>query len=66
MIFDLSTQRFLIAAIKTQIKSWREQAESDDICEDDKADIQNDIGYAFTVLSEMEGAFFQAFGYHPE
>jgi hypothetical protein len=66
MTFDRPTQRLLIVAIKTQIASWREQADRDDICEDDKVDIQNDIGYAFTVLSEMEESFFREYGCHPE
>lgn len=66
MNFDEPTQRFLINAVKTQIAAWRAHADAPDTDEDDKADMQNDIGFAFTVLSEMEEAFFQQFGYHPQ
>ncbi len=66
MNFDEPTQRFLITAVKNQISMWRAKADHADTDEDDKVDMQNDIGFAFTVLSEMEEQFFQAFGYHPD
>ena len=66
MKLDMSAQRLLISALKTQIQAWRATCENEDVSEDDAADIQNDIGYAFTVLSELEEEFLQQYGHHPE
>lgn len=66
MNLDMPAQRLLINSLKLQIQQWREQCTSPDIDDDEEADIQNDIGYAFTVLSELEENFFKQFGCYPE
>jgi hypothetical protein len=64
MKLDMPAQRLLISALKAQIQAWRVTCENPDLSEDDIADIQNDIGYAFTVLSKLEEQYFQEFGRH--
>lgn len=59
-------QRLLIMALKSQIQAWRAACEQPDMNEDDAADMQNDIGYAFSILSELEENFFTQFGQHPD
>lgn len=66
MNLDMPAQRLLVNALKLQIQKWQERCESSDIDEDEEMDIQNDIGYAFTVLSELEESFFKQFGVYPE
>ena len=65
MQLDCAAQRLLIIALRNQIKAWREQSNSERLSEEDKADIDNDIGYAFTILSEMEASFFKQFNHEP-
>jgi hypothetical protein len=60
---DCPAQRLLITALRNQIESWRKLSSSDGILEEERADVENDIGYAFTVLSELELSFFNEFGY---
>jgi hypothetical protein len=62
----MPAQRLLIMALKSQIQTWRVACQQPDISDDDAADMQNDIGYAFGVLSDLEENFFQQFGQHPE
>lgn len=64
MNLDMPAQRLLINALKLQIQQWQERCEASDV--DEEADIQNDIGYAFAVLGELEESFFKQFGHHPE
>lgn len=66
MNFDMPAQRLIINSVKLQIKSWQEMCSSSTLSEDDAADIQNDIGYAYTVLSELEESFLKQFGSYPE
>jgi len=66
MKLDCSAQRLLIQALRNQIKAWRNLTASGELAEDEDADIQNDIGYAFTVLSEMEESFRKEFGFPVE
>jgi len=63
---DMPAQRLLITALKSQIQTWRAACEQPDMNEDDAADMQNDIGYAFSVLSELEENFFKQFGQHSD
>jgi hypothetical protein len=64
MKLDNSAQRLLIAALKTQIEAWKAMSKSGTLSEEDKADLQNDIGYAYTLLSEMESSYYKEFGSH--
>lgn len=66
MNLDMPAQRLLINSLKLQIQKWQEICESSDLNEDEEADMQNDIGYAFTVLSELEENFFKQFGCYSE
>lgn len=66
MKLDGSAQRLLIAALRTQIDVWRAEARSDSLSDEDKADIENDIGYAYALLSEMESSYYREFGTHPD
>ena len=66
MKLDNSAQRLLIVSLKTQIEFWKTKSKSGSLSDDDKADIQNDIGYAYTLLSEMESNYFKEFGTHPD
>ncbi|MEW5755046.1 MAG: hypothetical protein AB1810_01970 [Pseudomonadota bacterium] len=62
MKLDYSAQRLLITSLKTQIEAWKDLSKSGTLTEEDKADLQNDIGYAYTLLSEMESSFYKEFG----
>lgn len=66
MKLDRPEQRLLITALKTQIEVWKNLSKSGALNEEDEADMQNDIGYAYTVLSEMESSFYKEFGSNPE
>lgn len=62
MKLDCSAQRLLITALKTQIEAWKALSRSGTLTEEDKADLQNDLGYAYALLSEMESNFYKEFG----
>lgn len=62
MKFDYSAQRLLITALRTQIEIWKSLSKSGQLSEEEKADLQNDIGYAYTLLSAMESSFYKEFG----
>ncbi len=62
MKLDSSAQRLLMTALKTQIETWKNLSKSGTLTEEDKADLQNDIGYAYTLLSEMESSYYKEFG----
>lgn len=64
MKLDSSAQRLLITALKTQIEAWKNLSQSGKLSEEDKADLQNDIGYAYTLLSEIESSFHKETGHH--
>ncbi len=66
MKLDFSAQRVLIKSLRTQIETWKSLSHSDKLSEEDKVDLQNDIGYAYTVLSAMESNFYKEFGFHAE
>lgn len=66
MNLDMPAQRLIINSLKLQIQSWQERCKSPGLNEDEEADMQNDIGYAFSVLSELEENFFKQFGCYPE
>lgn len=66
MNLDMPAQRLIINALKLQIQEWQNICNASQLDEDDEADIQNDIGYAFTVLSELEENFFKQFGSYPD
>lgn len=66
MNFDMPAQRLIISSLKLQIHSWQERCRAPEIDEDEEADLQNDIGYAFTILSELEENFFKQFGTYPD
>lgn len=66
MKLDMPAQRLIISALKLQIQAWQDASGAPEISEDDEADMQNDIGYAFAVLSELEENFFKQFGSHPD
>lgn len=63
MKLDPSAQRLLITALKTQIETWKRLSQSGNLSEEDKADLQNDIGYAYTLLSEMESNLYKETGH---
>lgn len=56
---DIPAQRLLIAALQAQIQAWQTACKKHGINEADAADIQNDIGYAITVLSVLEEHFLK-------
>lgn len=62
MKLDCPAQRLLITALKTQIESWKSPSHSGSLSEEDNADLQNDIGYAYTLPSEMESSFYKELG----
>lgn len=66
MNLDLPAQRLLINALRLQIEVWQKQAASSEVNEDDRIDLENDIGFAFTLLSSMKEAFFEEAGVYPE
>ena len=66
MKLDNAAQRLLITALKTQIEAWKALSKSGTLTEEDRADLQNDIGYAYTLLSEIESSFYKEFGSHPD
>jgi hypothetical protein len=59
MKLDCSAQRLLITALKMQIDAWKSLARSGKLTEEEEADIQNDIGYAYSLLSDMESSFYK-------
>jgi hypothetical protein len=59
MKLDCPAQRLLITALKTQIDAWKSLARSGKLSEEEEADIQNDIGYAYSLLSDMESSFYK-------
>jgi hypothetical protein len=63
MKFNASEQRLLVLALKTQIDAWRTLSQSGQLSEEDEVHIQNDIGHAYTVLSEMESSYYKEFGF---
>lgn len=63
MKLDPSAQRLLITALKTQIETWRYLSQSGKLSEEDKADLQNDIRYAYTILSEIESNLYKETGH---
>ena len=63
MKFDDPEQRLLILAMKTQIDAWKTLILSGTLSEEDEVHIQNDIGYADTVLSAMESSYYKEFGF---
>lgn len=63
MKLDPSAQRLLITALKTQIETWKHLSQSGKLSENDEADLQNDIGYAYTLLSELESNLYEETGY---
>ncbi|MFT3930296.1 MAG: hypothetical protein QM709_08370 [Spongiibacteraceae bacterium] len=62
MNLDMPAQRLIINSLKLQIEKWQERCNAPEIDDDEVADLQNDIGYAFTILSELEESFFKQFG----
>lgn len=62
MKLDPSAQRLLITALKTQIETWKHLSQSGKLSEEDKADLQNDIGCAYSLLSEMESNLYKETG----
>lgn len=63
MKLDPAAQRLLITALKTQIETWKHLSQSGKLSDEDKADLQNDIGYAYTLLSEMESNLYKETGH---
>ena len=61
MELDHSAQRLLIMALKTQIDTWKTLSKTGTLTEEDMADVQNDIGYAYALLSEIESGFYKEF-----
>jgi hypothetical protein len=66
MKLDCPAQRLLIVALRTQIEVWKSRSKSGALSEDDKADLQNDVGYAYSLLSELESSFADEFGIQVE
>lgn len=66
MKLDCSAQRLLINSLRCQIDVWKKNAASGNLNEDDEADLQNDIGYAYALLSDLESNFYNEFGFPPE
>ena len=66
MQLDCPAQRLLINSLKCQIDVWKKNAASGKLSEADEADLQNDIGYAYTLLNDLESSFYNEFGFSPE
>ena len=65
MKHDWSAQRLLIMALRTQIEVWKSLSKSGELSEEEEgeeADLQNDIGYAYAILNDMELSFYEEFG----
>ncbi len=63
---DCIAQRLLITSLKTQIGFLESQVNSGKLDENEIADLQNDIGYAYTLLSDLESSFFLEFKFDAE
>lgn len=66
MKLDCSAQRLLISALQTQIETWKHLSKSGALSEEDEADLQNDLGYAYSLLSELESCFYKECESHSE
>lgn len=66
MNLDMPAQRLIINSLKLQIEKWQERSNAPEIDDEEEADLQNDIGYAFTIFSELEESFFKQFGMYPD
>ena len=75
MKLDWSAQQLLIIALRTQIEVWKSLSKADELREKEEAGeelseeeeeeemhLQNDIGHAYAVLSDMESSFYKEFG----
>ena len=63
---DLPAQQLLINSLRNQIESWREYSSTLDPDNEERSDVENDIGYAFTILSSLESSFRKEFDIEPE
>jgi len=57
--FDCPAQRILIVALRSQIEAWKTLSRTGALAEEEQADLQNDLGYAYALLSEMEAGFYK-------